>query len=156
MQEDLLHIFYNDQPPNGAAKDSDGHSKGIILANENGGIWILHSVPHFPLLEKNYGYPSAGLRNGQVFFCLSLNKSQIDGIGNILMYTRPNIYNFSLPNTMKKIFPTLAKVVNKERVRNPPWNYFTNLNVGNVDGSVLSLSAFTKGPKFQRGKKHIA
>ncbi|KAH7972373.1 hypothetical protein HPB52_011513 [Rhipicephalus sanguineus] len=47
----LAYATYNDQPPtgtDGATVDSHGHTKGVILFDEQQGVWLVHSVPDFP------------------------------------------------------------------------------------------------------------
>lgn len=108
--------MYNDQPPQGPTTASGGHTKGVILTNLQGGIWLQHSVPHFPEYRSgsNYSYPKTGENNGQVLHCLSLDVNEVDNIGNILAITKPHVYNFSIPEGLQKSLPTLMKVVGKK------------------------------------------
>jgi hypothetical protein len=120
----------------------------VILTNAQGGIWLVHSVPHFPLLSASgYNYPHTGLANGQLFLCLSLNLSQVDGIGDVLSYTRPNFFGSSLPPPLSSLLPKLSKVVRKGAWRRAgPWFKRFHLYAGG-----LNFSVFAKGPKFQQG-----
>ncbi|PSN49987.1 hypothetical protein C0J52_08765 [Blattella germanica] len=81
MPDPLLWIQYNDQPPQGATTSQLGHTKGVLMTNESGGFWLVHSVPHFPPSPNStmlYSYPLTGTHYGQSFLCISLNSSQID------------------------------------------------------------------------------
>lgn len=42
--ENNLIVLYNDQPPEGDALESRGHSKGVLVADKAKGFWIIHSV----------------------------------------------------------------------------------------------------------------
>lgn len=83
--EDDLYILYNDQPPYGTMS-SKGHTKGVVMANEKEGFWLIHSVPHFPPLNR-YSYPETGTHFGQSFLCISLNVSNIDRVGESYVLT---------------------------------------------------------------------
>jgi len=113
----IAYAVYNDQPPSAPTIFGNGHTKGILVANLVGGVWLQHSVPHFVSLEKtnlHYSYPFTGLENGQMFFCFSLTLPQLDSIGRILEITKPNVYNYSIPESFKSILPTLYQVVGKK------------------------------------------
>lgn len=73
--------MYNDQPPNRKSKTKKGHNKGVVLANTEGGFWLVHSVPHFPQIGLNYTYPRTGAVFGQSFLCVSLDLSNLDKVG---------------------------------------------------------------------------
>ena len=111
----------------------------------------MHSVPHFPKLlpgNQTQFYPLGGLENGQIFFCLTLPVSQIDGvIGNALQYTKPNIYEAQIPAAMHGSLLTLVDVVSNNATKTkPPWYTLHQLRtVGGVD-----LTVFVKGIKFRK------
>lgn len=77
----MFYILYNNEPPNGSSNSKKGHTKGIVLANSQGGIWLVHSVPHFPEIGPNYTYPSTGAVYGQSILCISLDLINLDKIG---------------------------------------------------------------------------
>ncbi|KAH7942023.1 hypothetical protein HPB49_019864 [Dermacentor silvarum] len=87
----LAYATYNDQPPNGidgATVDSHGHTKGVILFDEQQGVWLVHSVPEFPssLHGGRYVFPDTGREYGQTALCVTFPTSQLDTIG---MYIAP-------------------------------------------------------------------
>src|SRR5699024_5729831 len=43
----LTSVFYNDQPPTGNAPSSYAHAKGVVVADEKQGFWLIHTIPHF-------------------------------------------------------------------------------------------------------------
>lgn len=80
-----MWIVYNDEPTNKDASSTQGHSKGMVLANNNTGFWLVHSVPKFPYLpyekDNTYEYPRSGLVNGQSFLCMSMTSEELDKVG---------------------------------------------------------------------------
>lgn len=76
----MFHILYNDEPPTQKPKPKKGHTKGVVLGNENGGIWVVHSVPHLPNISERY-YPLTGIVYGQSVLCVSLNVTNLNKVG---------------------------------------------------------------------------
>uniref|UniRef100_A0A3Q1HSP3 deoxyribonuclease II n=1 Tax=Anabas testudineus TaxID=64144 RepID=A0A3Q1HSP3_ANATE len=79
-------IAYNDQPPPGhpSAKAGCGHSKGLVMVDEDTVVWVLHSTPKFPKTrESNSFFPSSGVKNAQTFICVTFHKSELETIGNV-------------------------------------------------------------------------
>ena len=74
-----LELSYNDQPPNKTAYFNGGHAKGTIYASEEGGFWLVHSVPHLNPIP--YNYPHTATHYGQSMLCLSLNPDQLNSVG---------------------------------------------------------------------------
>lgn len=105
----------------GPTADSGGHSKGIIISTlASGGIWIQHSVPHFPLIDSTnyqYQYPKTGKNNGQVFHCISFSSTKdVDDLAKIFEITKPHVANFSFPtDSFKKALPQLMSITNHHR-----------------------------------------
>jgi len=146
----VAYVLYNDQPPNKDPMLHNGHTKGIIITSTRYGIFLQHSVPHFPLLKEGEGfsYPIGGLENGQLFLCLSLNASQVDSIGEALLYTKPDVYKFSIRNELVPVLPKLTRVARDNATRkSAPWFTTLRLQAGSLD-----FTAFVKGPKFRKGK----
>lgn len=76
-----MYILYNDEPPNRKSNSIKGHNKGVVLANTEGGFWLVHSVPHFPPIGADYTYPRSGTVYGQSFLCISLDLPNLDKVG---------------------------------------------------------------------------
>jgi len=111
----LAHVNYNDQPPHETPMIYNGHTKGVVITDTTGGYWLQHSVPHFPgNLSIASAYPPGGLENGQMFFCLSLTVQEIDRIGSVLEYTKPDIYNYNIPAQFGSLLPQLVEVTSKK------------------------------------------
>lgn len=47
-QTNRLKIAYNDDPPNEQGKSKYGHLKGVVVADNRSGFWMIHSVPSYP------------------------------------------------------------------------------------------------------------
>lgn len=78
--------MYNDQPPQGDKSSSKGHTKGVVVANQSEGFWLIHSVPHFPFSQTGYVYPKTGTHFGQSLLCITLNLDQLNNVGTLFFY----------------------------------------------------------------------
>uniref|UniRef100_A0A3Q0RM58 Deoxyribonuclease-2-alpha n=1 Tax=Amphilophus citrinellus TaxID=61819 RepID=A0A3Q0RM58_AMPCI len=81
---DLEFIAYNDQPPpdDETVGQSYGHSKGVVMKDNNAVVWLLHSTPRFPFSgEKKDFYPKSGETNAQIFLCVTLESTEFKEIG---------------------------------------------------------------------------
>lgn len=80
-----MWVVYNDEPTNGKVTFTLGHSKGIVVADNSTGFWLVHSVPKFPQLpyqnNNSYSYPNTGIKFGQSFLCVSMTAGELDKIG---------------------------------------------------------------------------
>lgn len=50
---DRLLVAYNDEPPNKKQSSNKGHLKGVLVADQRSGFWLVHSVPHYPNISGN-------------------------------------------------------------------------------------------------------
>ncbi|XP_027707134.1 deoxyribonuclease-2-alpha isoform X3 [Vombatus ursinus] len=77
---ELAYLLYNDQPPLGnGGPDTTyrGHTKGVLLLNRDSGIWLVHSVPHFPPhANSSYNWPQTAQTYGQTLLCVTFTYSQ--------------------------------------------------------------------------------
>uniref|UniRef100_A0A3P9AYG4 deoxyribonuclease II n=1 Tax=Maylandia zebra TaxID=106582 RepID=A0A3P9AYG4_9CICH len=78
QSSDFGFIAYNDQPPNeNSVSSTHGHSKGVVMIDEDNVVWLLHSTPRFPFShESNNFYPKNGERNAQIFMCVTLKSTE--------------------------------------------------------------------------------
>uniref|UniRef100_A0A8D8W1I2 Deoxyribonuclease-2-alpha n=1 Tax=Cacopsylla melanoneura TaxID=428564 RepID=A0A8D8W1I2_9HEMI len=124
--EDGVKILYNDQTPGNKTTVSFGHSKGLLVGNSLGGIWVVHSVPHFvddSLAE--YSYPHTGLMYGQNLLCLTLNASTLDSVGSNLGVNQIYKYSTFMSDRLRSVYPTLASVIDGSFVP-PRENYLVH------------------------------
>lgn len=98
-----LVMMYNDEPTNGKTDGSRGHTKGVVVANDISGFWLVHSVPKFPpaLEEGQYDYPKSGTIYGQSFICISFTGDQLGKVGNQLKLNEPHFYSSHVPKHLK-------------------------------------------------------
>ncbi|XP_007952624.1 deoxyribonuclease-2-alpha [Orycteropus afer afer] len=123
----LAFLLYNDQPPkaSGAGDSSSrGHTKGVLLLDQEGGFWLVHSVPRFPPPASSaaYSWPPSAEDYGQTLLCVSFPFAQFLRIGRQLTYTYPLVYDYKLQGAFAQKFPELEEVVEGHHVRKGPWN----------------------------------
>lgn len=146
QSSDLAYVLYNDEDPAGHKSETKGHSKGVLVLDQNKGFWMMHSVPRYPPWPNgSYGYPSSGLNYGQNFLCISINTDQADKIGTLFQYSIPNIYNYSMPLWTQEKLPNLFDaVVNSKKVHSEPWFNITNIQ----SAATTTFTSFAKHTKF--------
>lgn len=145
-QEDRFYILYNDQPPYGTSSELKGHTKGVILGDGTQGVWLIHSVPHFPYSLKQYIYPTTGVHYGQSFLCISLNLTNLNKVGAQLQYNEPHIYAENVPKTFQTSLPEIYQAANNKTNKNSPWYQVLNLT---SEGGTKFVS-FAKSGKFSK------
>jgi len=75
MASTVGHLMYNDQWPSGKTCSACGHTKGVLGFDVNGGFWLVHSTPRFPLepsIEAFYSFPANERIYGQSYLCITL------------------------------------------------------------------------------------
>ncbi|XP_003424114.1 plancitoxin-1 [Nasonia vitripennis] len=171
---DLFWVMYNDQPPNQPAKLNNGHTKGVVIAGETEGFWLIHSVPNFPpepntgnetrrsnsnKIENEseedtskdiprgiYAYPSSGKVNGQSFLCISTNEANLNTIGKQLMYNQIIVYRRNLPDSLSNKYSVLTDAANQVRIKKAPYN--SKINLYSTSG--MEFTSFAKSSKWQK------
>ncbi|XP_037808431.1 plancitoxin-1 [Lucilia sericata] len=141
----VLLLAYNDEFPNGQVIFDGGHTKGVIATDGNTGIWLIHSVPKFPSLPK-YEYPSTGAHYGQSFLCVTFNASEMEKIGEQLLFNEPNIYYERVPVTLSEKFPHLEQAIRKEWISMEPFNNILDLK--SLQG--INFKSFAKTSKYNK------
>ncbi|XP_027707132.1 deoxyribonuclease-2-alpha isoform X2 [Vombatus ursinus] len=123
---ELAYLLYNDQPPLGnGGPDTTyrGHTKGVLLLNRDSGIWLVHSVPHFPPhANSSYNWPQTAQTYGQTLLCVTFTYSQFREIGKQLTYTYPQVYDYRLEGTFAQDLPELKRAAEGHHVGQGPWN----------------------------------
>lgn len=109
-------LLYNDQPDNAQPGSNYGHTKGIIAADSEGGIWISHSTPSFPSSDDmpKFFFPESEIKFGQTFLCVTVDKTDLNKIAGQFLYTTPYVYHSEFDSSIGDDYPNLAKVLAKE------------------------------------------
>ena len=91
-----------------------GHTKGFFAYNKNGGFWMVHSTPNFPMFAgSSYdGFPSNEETYGQSFLCVSLQAGAWESVANLFLLNRPDFYVHDLPTTYASIAPSMVAAMN--------------------------------------------
>nr|CAH7753566.1 unnamed protein product [Callosobruchus chinensis] len=146
-ENELFYVIYNDQPPQRRPSEAKGHNKGVILAENQGGFWLIHSVPHFPDTEdKAYIFPRTGAVFGQSFLCITLNLKNLDIVGVQLQYNKPYIYNTNILAALKSALPNLAAAASNKTITSPPWFHLANIS----SNAGISFLSFAKSKEFNK------
>ncbi|MBZ3891249.1 Deoxyribonuclease-2-alpha [Sciurus carolinensis] len=145
----LAFVLYNDQPPiSSRVQDSSsrGHTKGVLLLDQEGGFWLVHSVPRFPPPASSgaYSWPHNAQAYGQTLLCVSFPLTQFLSIGRQLTYTYPLVYDHKLDGVFAQKFPILEEVVKGHHVLHEPWNSSVTLTTQ----AGTSFQSFAKSGKF--------
>jgi deoxyribonuclease II len=113
------YLQYNDQPPGSYSHDGYGHTKGVMTFENASGFWLIHSVPLFPTAASTgkYSYDDGSKDYGQSFFCLSLDRSNIEKVAGQLLYMKPAVYESNLPDGIASSFPVFESVIDRK------WHY---------------------------------
>lgn len=138
-------VAYNDEPPTEQPIGTAGHTKGIVVADEHSGFWLVHSVPKYPDYSATYSYPHSGRHYGQSFLCISVNSTEIDKIGKQLIYNEPDIY-LNVTDQFDDLYPFVYSAVIGKRIKQPPfWNVETIFSTNGVE-----FKSFAKSRRFKK------
>ncbi|XP_004635697.1 deoxyribonuclease-2-alpha isoform X1 [Octodon degus] len=145
----LAFLLYNDQPPKPVwAPDtsSNGHAKGILLLDQEGGFWLIHSVPRFPPLPSSgaYTWPHNAQTYGQTLICVSFPLTEFTKIGRQLAYIFPFVFDHKLDGIFAQKFPGLKDVARGQHIRQEPWNSSVTL----ISQAGIKFQSFAKAGKF--------
>ena len=149
-------LLWNDDPPcifnpsrtcgtpSTTTGKTNAHSKGVLVADVNGGFWITHSWPEWPDLltfapSSGGAIGNASTIYGQSFLCISLNPGGVESIANTLMRAEPLSYDSFIPLSLTALYPKLTQIIGGTRVVT---NIPTTLSVTSVGG--LNFIFFSK------------
>uniref|UniRef100_A0A1B6DYW6 Uncharacterized protein n=3 Tax=Clastoptera arizonana TaxID=38151 RepID=A0A1B6DYW6_9HEMI len=147
--DEVIYALYNDQPPNVKRNSlSAGHTKGLVVANKDGGFWLVHSVPHFPPDPKksSYEYPGNAFKNGQSFLCISLPAKDLEVVGTQLMYNNPKVYSNFSAKVLQTLYPNLTMASWGKEIRTAPFQHEVKLTTP----SGTEFKSFAKTSKFNK------
>lgn len=144
--------MYNDQPPNKPYISDFGHAKGVLLFNDVVGIWLVHSVPHFPPEpDAKYEYPKTGYKYGQNILCISIGKKEFDNIGLQLKFNEINVYSYKISNETATLYPNLADAARQVRINDK--KQYRQTQILTTDG--MEMQSFAKTTKWGGGRTLI-
>uniref|UniRef100_A0A183J8E5 Deoxyribonuclease II n=1 Tax=Soboliphyme baturini TaxID=241478 RepID=A0A183J8E5_9BILA len=115
----VLYLLYNDQF--NETSNKFGHTKGLLLFDENTGFWIVHSVPHFPNPIK-YEWPSTATTYGQSVLCITFGIDSLEGITKQLFFNRPGIFSSNVPAKFVRKFSFLPMILVGEFPKAAPYS----------------------------------
>lgn len=123
-------LMYNDdtsQSTGSETHSAHAHAKGVVATTDQGGFWLVHSVPRFPReqagKEPYAGLTKNGRNNAQSFLCISLGVEQMKDVASQLVVAHPFIYQkgiFSdeLSKMLGSPFEALLKGTEPPKVNN--------------------------------------
>lgn len=130
----LAQVIWNDEPPVGLTDDiplssirlsppvtdptsnTSGHSKGMLVADSNGGFWMTHSVPLFPDADVNPFAWVTSKTYAQDFLCLSVSASMVEQVGQQLQHIDPLITRTSaVPIALASTYPSIVDLLQGTR-----------------------------------------
>ena len=144
----IMTFMYNDEKPDGPTSFNLGHTKGVLFGDEYSGVWMIHSVPHFPPYpNQSYGYPHTGHRYGQTFLCISVRSEAMNGIGRQFLYNEPFTYGVQMPDwTKDSKFSDLQLAAKNKHIKVAPFFHQEYLNtLGGVE-----MTSFAKHTLFNQ------
>jgi deoxyribonuclease-2 len=102
-------LVYNDETPT-ATSSHFAHAKGILAWNSEKIIWLIHSVPKFPIeFNGTNQFPDishAELEYGQSFCCVTIDISHLENILKQVFIMNPNVYISNIDYKKYKDFHT--------------------------------------------------
>ncbi|KAM5239325.1 deoxyribonuclease-2-alpha [Ctenodactylus gundi] len=145
----LAFLLYNDQPPKhsqGSDSSTHGHTKGVLLLNQEGGFWLVHSVPRFPPPASSgaYSWPHNAQTYGQTLLCVSFPLAEFLKIGKQLTYTFPLVYDHKVEGIFAQKFPELVDVIKGHHIHQQPWN--SSVPLTSLAGT--TFQSFAKAGQF--------
>jgi deoxyribonuclease-2 len=92
---DYSYVLWNDQPaPKGSSSSPTAHAKGALIFTGAGGLWLTHSLPHFPNPPPRSSlWSSASDDFGQSFLCITLTAEEIHKLSAVMEINRPVVYD---------------------------------------------------------------
>lgn len=101
------YVIWNDDQTNGDHKPEYNfhvaHSKGVLAFDNKNGFYMIHSLPRFPLRTEAGKIEAKFASNvgqyGQIFFCMSIDISEVESILDALLTVKPMVILHNLSKT---------------------------------------------------------
>ncbi|KAJ1347910.1 Deoxyribonuclease II [Parelaphostrongylus tenuis] len=146
--KELLKIAYNDDwPDTHKANNGRGHSKGVAVANREGGFWLIHSVPNFPPIKK-YEYPESGTKFAQSLLCISFGVDALPAVSQYMRFAQVTPYVTALPPSIKFLAPYFEDVIHKKSLSRSDTKFTYSQTIYTHDRTNVTI--FSKHKKFNK------
>ncbi|KAG9510552.1 Deoxyribonuclease-2-alpha, partial [Fragariocoptes setiger] len=156
-QSKVDFMFYNDQPPQGAAAvrtKTRAHAKGVLVMDIKNdiGFWLRHSLPRFPvpiensvddMFERNLGSYS------QLFMCITLKPSvALKTIADHLITMRVHSFQNRFSKAALKLAPVLKDAVTLRKRFEKTTDQTLHSSFRSYSGQNITLFSKTKDFQF--------
>merc|ERR1711991_243401 len=135
-------LVWNDETPDDHQSSSHAHAKGMLYFDSYGGMYLVHSSPHFPPSSGGYSYPSSSVEFGQSFICVSLGTASVQNVIDSLTVTRPLIYIQSASAALVDQYPLLGGVLNGNYTKTPTGRSYQINTRGGVDFTLFAKNHY--------------
>ncbi|KPI92546.1 Deoxyribonuclease-2-alpha [Papilio xuthus] len=108
---------------------STSQARGVLLADEVGGVWIGHTVPGLiDMRDDRPTFPDSERANGHLLMCLSIDLLAINAIASALQVAAPTFTYVKVPNRMRELLPTwvFENNTNSNEKHTKKVNFLTN------------------------------
>jgi deoxyribonuclease-2 len=145
------YAFFNDQPPEGEVSSTYAHQKGVMVFDDDNGVLLSHSVPHFGTDPQTggYSYPDSGLRYAQGFQCMTFSHKSLDEIAAGYLISRPHHHASNFPSYADAKLPNLKRVLDGEYLKDVESNVSIVPTLGGVN-----ITYFTKARAWGKDIYH--
>lgn len=141
------YMLISDQPPNNDDRnpsDSYAHKKGVLIYDQDNGIYIEHSVPRYPNdpdKVNQYQFPTTGTTYGQAMVCTTLTKDNIEKWAQGELIEKGYVYAKNTPKWAGSVAPSLIKIDNGQ------WNTAELTKVSTINVGSATFMLFSKAGK---------
>lgn len=107
-------LMWNDDPPYKSSTSAPrAHSKGLLLFTSEGGAWLTHSLPEFPVANASTAsglYAEASEIYAQSYLCVTVSAEEIHKLAPLFKITRPTFYEAKFGSGEESTFADLKAV----------------------------------------------
>lgn len=151
--DDFSYVLWSGQPPAGhsAGSSPSAHAKGALIFTSAGGLWLTHSLPHFPAMPNSSSvnlWGEAASDFGQSFLCITLTPAELHKLSPVMAINRPVVYDNMFASGDTKTFADIMDwAVNK---KHDATAMTTEVTITSKGGQ--SFDVFGKSGKWGKGK----
>jgi deoxyribonuclease-2 len=147
-KDKIGYMLISDQPANCGDKkpsDSYAHKKGVLIYDQDNGIYIEHSVPKYPNDPEKvnqYQFPTTGTTYGQAMSCVTLTKNDIEKWAQGELIEKGYVYANNTPSWASTVAPSLVSIIKGK------WNTAELTKVSDIKVGSATFKLFSKGGKL--------